>query len=73
MSQKIFNNIAGGIFSLIAVLHLVRSILGWEAYIGGVEISVGVSVIAFLLATFLAYSAFKLGKAGVSEKKPEQM
>ena len=62
MNQKTLNSTAGVIFTIIAVLHLVRSILGWEAQIGGVSISVGVSVIAFLIATFLAYSAFKLNK-----------
>ncbi|HEY4714888.1 MAG TPA: hypothetical protein VIH31_00050 [Candidatus Paceibacterota bacterium] len=60
MSQKSLNLTAGIIFTLIAVLHLIRSILGWEAVIGGISISIGVSVIAFLVATFLAYSAFRL-------------
>ncbi|OGI70192.1 hypothetical protein A3A09_02650 [Candidatus Nomurabacteria bacterium RIFCSPLOWO2_01_FULL_42_20] len=60
MNQKALNWAVGIIFSLISILHLTRSILGWEAVIGGVEISIGVSVVAFLIAGFLAYSAFKL-------------
>jgi hypothetical protein len=62
MSQKTFNTIAVLIFVLVAALHLIRSILGWPVYIGGAEIPVGVSVVAFLAATFLAYNAFKLNK-----------
>ena len=62
MKQKTFNLVTGIIFAIIAVLHLIRSILGWSANIGGVEISTGVSVIAFLVATFVAYSAFNLNK-----------
>ena len=62
MNQKSFNQISGIIFAVIAILHLIRSILGWSAEIGGVSISVGVSVIAFLVATFLSYKAFKLNK-----------
>ena len=71
MSQKIFNNITGGIFTLIAVLHLIRSILGWDVMIGETSISVGVSVVAFLISTFLAYSAFKLNKGEMKEFKPQ--
>lgn len=62
MNQKIFNNIIGFIFVLIGVLHLLRSILGWPVSVGNVSIPVGVSVVAFLVFTFLAYSAFKLNK-----------
>ncbi|OGI61802.1 hypothetical protein A2645_00935 [Candidatus Nomurabacteria bacterium RIFCSPHIGHO2_01_FULL_39_9] len=64
MKQKIFNYVVGVIFSIIAILHLVRSIFGWEAQIGGVEIVIGVSVVAFILAGFLAYTAFSLTRKG---------
>jgi len=62
MSQKSLNWAVGIIFSLISILHLIRSILGWEAIIGGVQIPVGASVVAFIIAGFLAYSAFKLAR-----------
>jgi len=60
MNQKSLNWAVGIIFSLISILHLVRSILGWEAVISGVQIPVGASVVAFIITGFLAYSAFKL-------------
>lgn len=60
MNQKTLNWAIGIIFSLMSVLHLIRSILGWQVNIGSVEIPGGVSVVAFLVSGFLAYSAFKL-------------
>ena len=53
MNQKTFNYLVGVIFSIIGVLHLIRSILGWEVQIGGVNIVVGISVIAFILSFLL--------------------
>ena len=60
MSQKILNWVVAIVFSIIALIHLVRSILGWDVVVGGVSIPVGLSVVAFLLSVFIAYSAFKL-------------
>ena len=60
MSQKTFNYIVGVVFSIVGLLQLIRSILGWSVNIEGVNIVVGASVIFFLLAFFLAYNAFKL-------------
>ena len=57
MSQNKYNTITGIIFIIIAAVHLVRSILGWNVAVGSVSIPVGVSVVAFLLASFLAYTA----------------
>lgn len=62
MSQKSFNLAAGIIFAIIAVMHLVRSILGWDVIFAGFDIPVGISVLAFLITTLLSYSAFKLNK-----------
>jgi len=73
MKQKSLNWVAGIIFSLVSILHLVRSILGWEAIIGGVLIPVGASVVAFLISGFLAYSAFKLtGREKLKEENKEK-
>jgi hypothetical protein len=68
MKQKTFNYITGIIFSIIATLHLIRSILGWEVLVAETHIVVGISVVAFIIATLLAYSAFALTKG--ESKKP---
>lgn len=52
--KKPFTVIAIGLFSLIAVLQLLRFILGWEATVNGLSVPVWASGIAFLVATGLA-------------------
>ena len=62
MKQKTFTLTTGIVFSIIAVLHVLRLLLGWEAVIGGWDVPLWVSWIALLLSGYLAYSAFKLSK-----------
>ena len=56
MSSQTFFKVAGGIFLVIAVLHLLRSLFGWEAVIGGLVIPFWASWLAVLVAGFLAYT-----------------
>lgn len=60
MDQQSFYNVTLVIFSLIALLHALRLVYGWNAVIGGWEIPFWVSYLALVLAGYLAYSAFKL-------------
>jgi uncharacterized membrane protein HdeD (DUF308 family) len=52
--KKPFTIIAIGLFSLIAVLQLLRFILGWEVTVNGLSVPVWVSGIAFVVAGGLA-------------------
>ena len=52
--KKPFTVIAIGLLSLIAVLQLLRFILGWEVTVNGLGVPLWVSAIAFLVATGLA-------------------
>jgi hypothetical protein len=52
--KKPFTVIAIGLFSLIAVLQLLRFILGWEITVNGLSVPVWVSGIAFVVAAGLA-------------------
>lgn len=52
--MKLFTKIAIAVFSLVALLHLLRLVFGWEVIIGGVIIPFWVSVIGFLAAGVLA-------------------
>ena len=52
--MKPFTAIAIAVFSLIAILQLIRVILGWEVVIDGVSIPVWVSGIAFIVSGGLA-------------------
>ena len=59
MYNKIFLKTVGVIFSLIAVLHFLRLVFGWEAVIGGWMLPTWLSVVALVVALVLAYKAFK--------------
>lgn len=62
MNQKTFSTVVGVIFSVIAILHLLRVVLGWNAVIGTFSVPMWLSWVAAVVAGFLAYSAFKLAK-----------
>ena len=62
MSQKSYITVTGAVFLVIAVLHLLRLLFGWEAVIGGWNVPTWVSGLALVLSGYLAYSAFKLRK-----------
>ncbi|HBG91945.1 MAG: hypothetical protein A2X54_09935 [Nitrospirae bacterium GWF2_44_13] len=52
--MKPFTKIAIAVFSLVAVLHLLRLVFGLEVVIDGVIIPFWVSVIGFIAAGVLA-------------------
>ena len=52
--MKPFTTIAVVVFSLVALLQLVRVLAGWEVTIGGVAIPIWASVVAFVVAAALA-------------------
>lgn len=62
MNKKTFLTVVGVIFSVIAILHLLRAVLGWNAVIGTFSVPMWLSWVAVVVAAFLAYSAFKLAK-----------
>ena len=52
--MKPYTTIAAIVFSLIAVLQLVRFIAGWEVTVNGVIVPLWASALAFVIATGLA-------------------
>ncbi|PIR02161.1 MAG: hypothetical protein CO031_02515 [Candidatus Nealsonbacteria bacterium CG_4_9_14_0_2_um_filter_37_38] len=62
MNQQTFSLIAGVIFALVSLLHLLRSIFNWEAVVGGWVAPIWISWFGFFVAAFLAYQGFKLSK-----------
>lgn len=62
MKQKTFLLTAGAIFAAIAMLHLLRLLLGWEAIIGGWPVPTWISWIALLIAGYLAITGMRLGR-----------
>jgi hypothetical protein len=53
--MKPITNLAIAIFILIAVMHLMRLVFGWEVTLNGLVIPMWVSVMALLIAGALAY------------------
>ncbi len=56
--------VSGTLFALIALLHLLRIVAGWDLVIGNWMAPVWASVLGVLVAGFLATSAFRLARRG---------
>ena len=57
--KKPFTITAVALFSLIALLQLLRFTLGWEVTVNGVTVPVWVSGIAFIIAAGLAVMVWR--------------
>jgi len=64
MSQKTFSLVAGLIFLVMAVLHIVRIAMDWNVVFAGWSVPMWVSWIALPIAGFLAYEGFILSRGG---------
>ena len=53
--MKPFTNLAIAIFILVAVMHLLRLVFGWEVTLDGMVVPMWVSIMGFLIAGALAY------------------
>lgn len=62
MTHKTYLTLTGAIFLLIAVLHLLRAIYGWDAAIGGWVVPLWLSWVALVVAGYLGYQGIKFGK-----------
>ncbi|MEK7176119.1 MAG: hypothetical protein AAB695_01960 [Patescibacteria group bacterium] len=59
MSQKTFNSIAGLVFLLVAVMHLLRIANGWAVTMGSFDVPMWASWIGVIVAGYLAYHGLK--------------
>ena len=62
MTQRTYIHITGTLFGLIALLHVVRLINGWPAVIGAWTVPLWMSAIGVVVAGFLVWSAWRLGR-----------
>jgi hypothetical protein len=69
--MKAFTTIVVVVFTLAAVLHLLRILRGWEVTIGGVVIPIWVSYVGLLLASGLAFILRRESLHGRSKEKQQ--
>ena len=62
MSQKTFSLVAGLIVLLIAVMHVLRLAFTWEVVLNSWSVPMWVSVVAMVIAAYLAFEGLKLGR-----------
>ncbi len=63
MTPRVFSLITATLFSLIALLHVLRLLRGWQVTIGDVEVPVWLSWIGLAIAGYLAYQGVKISRA----------
>jgi len=62
LGKNIITNLAGVLLLLIASLHLVRAIKGWDATIGEWVVPMWLSWVAVIFAIYIAVQMFKMDK-----------
>jgi uncharacterized membrane protein len=62
MNQSTFSLVAGLIFLLIALAHLVRLVFGWTVSLADWIVPFWVSVAAVAIFVYLAYEGLRLSK-----------
>ena len=62
MNNKSYLSVSGLIFLIIAVLHVLRIVYGWEAVIGGWMLPMWLSWASLVIAGYLSWSAYRLMK-----------
>ncbi len=62
MSQKTFSLVAGVIFLVIALMHVLRLVLKWEVVVNGRTMPMWVSGVGVLIAGCLAYEGFRVSQ-----------
>lgn len=62
MTHKNFDTVAGTIFGIIAIVHILRLINGWHVTVGNTAVPLWISALAAVVAGYLALQAFRLSK-----------
>ena len=62
LDQKRYLTVAGAIFALVALAHLVRAVMDWPIVITGWIVPIWLSWLAFVIAAALGYFGLTLAK-----------
>jgi hypothetical protein len=66
MTQRTFSLVTSVLFFLIALLHALRLLQGWQVTIGDVVVPLWVSWIGLVIAVYLANQGFRLARTEYS-------
>ena len=59
LNRKTYMTVTATLFVVVAIMHLLRIIFGWQVEIGGLSIPFWVSWLGVLVAGALAYFGFR--------------
>lgn len=62
MSKDAFSQLAGTIFLAVAVVHALRLAFKWQVIVAGWQVPLWLSVVAFVMAAYLAYEGLRMKK-----------
>ena len=62
MSQRTFALVAGVVFGLVALVHVLRIVLGWSVVIQDLSVLMWPSGLAVVVFGYLAYEGFRLAR-----------
>jgi len=62
MTIKTFCTLAATIFALIALLQLIRIVMGWSVTLNGVDVPLWASWIAVIVAGVLSFVGFRAAR-----------
>ena len=60
MSIRGYASASGIVFAVVAILHLIRVIVGWEFRVGGWDAPSWVSLVALAAAGYLSYQGLRI-------------
>ncbi len=64
MIWKPFSILAVFIFVLMALLHVLRLLFGWEVIINGAKVPIWVSLLGVVIAALLAFGVWRESQRG---------
>jgi hypothetical protein len=64
MTPKTFCTLAAAIFGLIAVLQLIRIVMGWSVTLNGADVPFWASLVAVVVAGTLSFVGFRAALSG---------
>ena len=63
--MRLYEQVSGAFFTLVAAVQLTRVILGWPVQVAGVAVPMWASVLAFLITSAFAIWAFRAAKGAL--------